>query len=222
MIARIRGSVEQADEQRVTLTPEGAPAISLDVLVPTFTATRLAAQLGTAVQLSTKLVIEAPSQGSIMTPRLIGFLTQDDRAFFELFTTVKGIGPRKALRAMAVSTGTIAAWIADRDAKSLTSLPEIGKRGAETIVAELSGKVDAFVSPASPANSTSALEAKPTPATTHAATALQGNPAQAALALVRLGESNADAERKVKAAIERDPTLQTSSPDAILAAAFTA
>ena len=41
--------------------------------------------------------------------------------------------------------GTIAAAIAEKDIDLLKSLPEIGKRTAETIVAELHGKVDRFV-----------------------------------------------------------------------------
>lgn len=216
MIAGVTGVLESSEEQRVTLTPDGVPGVVLEVMVPTFTALQLGGQLGSSVSLSTKLVIEAPSAGSIMTPRLIGFLSTDDRAFFELFTTVKGIGPRKALRAMAVSTGTIAEWIAHRDAKSLTSLPEIGKRSAETIVAELSGKVDAFIAPSADVS----VELKAPMSTPSGGTGLSGSSEQAVLAMVRLGESQSDAERRVRAAIERDPEIEASSADAILAAAL--
>ena len=219
MIARVRGVVLGVEEQRVTLGLEGS-GIALEVMVPTYTAATLAMSDGEAVELATKLVIEAPSAGSIMTPRLMGFMNADDRAFFELFTTVKGVGPRKALRAMAVRTGQIASWIAARDTKALTGLPEIGKRGAETIVAELSGKVDGFVA----ADPTAAIEAKPATASPAAAAngtaGLDGAAGQAALALVRLGESSGEAERRVKAALARDEALSESGADAILAAAL--
>ena len=44
-----------------------------------------------------------------------------------------------------VSEITAAAAIENKDAKFLVALPEIGKRTAETIIVELSGKVDRFV-----------------------------------------------------------------------------
>src|SRR5690606_1694219 len=62
--------------------------------------------------------------------------------FYGLFTTVKGIGNRKALRAMAMATSQVAGAIEDRDLAMLQSLPEIGRRAAETIVATLRGKVE--------------------------------------------------------------------------------
>ena len=45
---------------------------------------------------------------------------------------------------MTMTTGQIAAAIVDRDVAMLQSLPEIGKRTAETIIAALHDKVDAF------------------------------------------------------------------------------
>jgi hypothetical protein len=48
-------------------------------------------------------------------------------------------------QALALPVAEIAHAIESKDAKFLTELPEIGKRTAETIVAELSGKVKDFV-----------------------------------------------------------------------------
>ena len=106
---------------------------------------RLGARVGEPVTLHTLHYLEAQGQGSSFIPRLIGFTEPTDRAFFELFTTVKGMGNRKALRALALPFGVVATAIADKDHDLLKSLPEIGKRTAETIVAELNGKVDQFV-----------------------------------------------------------------------------
>ena len=80
-----------------------------------------------------------------MIPRLAGFLSVEDRAFFELFTTCKGIGNRKALRAMSLDVGQLAGAISDRDIALLQTLPDIGRRTAETIIATLHGKVDRFL-----------------------------------------------------------------------------
>ena len=43
------------------------------------------------------IILKGQSQGSSFLPRLIGFSSEQDRAFFELFTTVKGIGNRKSI-----------------------------------------------------------------------------------------------------------------------------
>jgi Holliday junction DNA helicase RuvA len=139
-------------------------------------------------------------------PRLIGFATPEDRAFFELFTTVKGIGNRKALRALQLPFGTIAAAIAQRDLDLLKSLPEIGKRTAETIVAELHGKVDQFV------------ELKPMPADGVADSGKSALVRDAVAVLTQLGEPKLIARQLVDRALAADPTLE--SAEVIVAAAF--
>lgn len=144
MITRITGQLESIENHRAYIAPEGG--LVYEVLLPTFAAVRLGGSIGQIVTLHTIHYLEGSSQGSHFVPRLAGFLTPTDRQFFELFTTVKGIGPRKALRALGLETGQVAGAIADRDVKLLQSLPEIGKRMAETIVATLHGKVDTFVS----------------------------------------------------------------------------
>ena len=83
------------------------------------------------------------SHGQV-TPRLIGFVAEADRDFFRVFTTVKGIGVRKALRALVRPMAEVAAAIQAKDPDFLSGLPEVGKRTAERIIAELHGKVDAF------------------------------------------------------------------------------
>ena len=77
--------------------------------------------------------------------RLLGFPRVQDREFFKKFIGVKGIGPRKALKALAEPVVRIASWIEQGDKKALARLPGIGKRAAELIVAELKGKMDAWI-----------------------------------------------------------------------------
>jgi Holliday junction DNA helicase RuvA len=167
MIARITGILEGIEGGSALLrVGEG---ITYQVLVPAYTAARLGASVGQTVSLHTFHFIESQGQGMTMIPRLAGFTTQQDRRFYELFTTVKGIGNKRALRAMALESAQIAGAIADRDLALLQTLPEIGRRTAETIVATLTGKVDGFVaaaaearaaepgSPGTPASSASGL-----------------------------------------------------------------
>lgn len=185
MIHRIEGILEAVLPTSLLLQLPGG--LVLEVLVSTYTAQRLASSIGQPVRLHTLLYLQSDHQGAMLVPHLLGFLSPEDRRFFELFTTCKGIGPRRALRAMSISTQQIAAAIADRDVHLLQSLPDIGKRTAETIIASLSGKVDEFLAPASAASSS---ESPSPPASLPPDRSLAR---QALDVLVQLGENRAQA-----------------------------
>ena len=142
MISRIKGSLIDLESGRAHLK---CGALVYEVLTPAADHGRLAVCIGETVELHTLHILEGNSQGSSFRPRLIGFASASDRAFFELFTTVKGIGARKALRIMEIPPGQIARAVHDRDVSLLTSLPEVGKRTAEAIIVELKEKVEGFL-----------------------------------------------------------------------------
>ncbi len=219
MIARITGTLERLEGSACLIVPEGAPGLAYEVMVPAFAAEAMESQRGGVVVLHTIEVYEGSSQGANLTPRLLGFATESDKRFFQLFITVKGLGARKALKAMAEPVGAIAGAIARRDTKWLQGLPEIGKRLAETIVAELHGKADKYIgveisdSGSRPASS---AEAKPVRETD----ALGEAGLQAVEALVRLGENRAEAVRKVERVLEQRPETADAGAEAVLAAAF--
>ncbi|MFK7962252.1 MAG: Holliday junction branch migration protein RuvA [Phycisphaerales bacterium] len=206
MIHRLEGTLESLDRGRAIVR---CGPIAVEVLVPAGNEPSLSPRVGGAITFHTLAYLEGQGQGSSFIPRLLGFSAASDRAFFELFTTVKGIGNRKALRCLARPVGEIATAIAGRDTALLATLPEIGKRTAETIVAELAGKVDAFAM------------------STDAAAAAAGSPAIAAIPpagedavaiLLQLGEPEAIARRLVARALAADPSLD--APTAIVDAAF--
>lgn len=143
MIARFEGILESISSGSIVIDGEGS--LTYEILVPAYTAARLGGKIGQHVKLHTLYYFESQNQGATMIPRLAGFLSPPEREFFELFTTCKGIGYRKALRAMTLDTAQIAHAVANRDIAMLQSLPEIGRRTAETIVATLHGKVDRFL-----------------------------------------------------------------------------
>ena len=62
------------------------------------------------------------------------------RRILRLLITVSDIGPATAAKAMAIPVAEIAAAIERRDTRVLSSLPGIGKRKAEQMVATLKGK----------------------------------------------------------------------------------
>ncbi|MCA9271722.1 MAG: hypothetical protein KDA31_01620 [Phycisphaerales bacterium] len=211
MIDRLTGRLERVEGSEAIVVPAGG-FLALSVLVPGYLADRLQTQIGRDVTLWTHLILESQNQGASFSPRLMGFGSATERAFFTLFTTVKGVGPRKALRAMAIEPGEIARAIAAHDAKALTQLPEIGKRMAETIVAELDGKVARFVS-------TDDLDQALNEASQRAAGGSLPNEARKAqAALMALGETPADAESMVRRALALEPAPETS--DELIRAAY--
>lgn len=197
MIAKIDGVLEavETDHARVAL-PGG---VTLEVLLPAFTVARLHASVGEQVTLHTILFFESQAQGATILPRLAGFATEADRAFYQLFITCKGIGHRKALRAMTLASERIAGAIAERDIATLQSLPEIGKRTAETICATLHDKVDGFATaPASASGGAGAASAA-------GAAPRGGAMSRAALeVLVQLGESRSEAIAWIDRAMGQD------------------
>lgn len=146
MIARLTGTLVEIQADKAFVDP--GHGMVYDVMLPAFAATRLSVKTGQVVTLHTFQFIESTAQGATMFPRLAGFLTPQDKQFFELFVTCKGIGHKRALRAMILDTNTLASAIADRDAKLIQTMPEVGKKLAETIVVTLRDKVEHFVSAA--------------------------------------------------------------------------
>jgi Holliday junction DNA helicase RuvA len=78
-------------------------------------------------------------------PVLIGFETQGEKEFFQLFITVDAIGPLKAIKALEVPNSYIARAIEEKDVTFLIGLQGIGKRSAEKIIAALNGKTAKFI-----------------------------------------------------------------------------
>lgn len=203
MINRIAGELESVTEDGRALLV--CDHLTYELLTPGADHQRLGTMIGQRVMFHTLHYLENRDQGAAYMPRLIGFASPEDRSFFELFTTVKGIGNRKALRALQLPFPAIASAIAQRDLDLLKSLPEIGKRTAETIVAELHGKVDRYV------------ELKPIDSA-------RSNDDRYALAndavgvLVQLGENRVQARQLVDRALSADGALTTA--EALVAAAF--
>ncbi|GJQ29918.1 MAG: Holliday junction ATP-dependent DNA helicase RuvA [Phycisphaerae bacterium] len=144
MITRITGRLEQIVGHEAEVAQAGGEVVR-QVLVPAYWGASLSGRVGQVITLWTLEYLESPNQGATFTPRMLGFPSAVDRRFFELLTTVKGIGPRKALRALAVEPAEVAGAIRGKDTRALTRLPEIGKRLAETMILELGGKVEAFL-----------------------------------------------------------------------------
>ena len=73
---------------------------------------------------------------------LYGFMTQEEKALFEMLITVAGIGPRTSMLILSgISPGDLKEAIIEGDLRQLTAIPGIGKKSAERIILELKEKI---------------------------------------------------------------------------------
>lgn len=146
MISRLHGRLARMDASGPSVEID-VSGVGYDVLVPLVLWPELQALAGErnlddpaeSPELALHIFYHATANQPV--PVLVGFLRRAERDFFRKFTTVEGIGPAKAVKAMNVSVSTIARAIEQEDRAALTRLPGIGARAADKIIATLRGKV---------------------------------------------------------------------------------
>ena len=141
MITRITGKLVRLGEDMARLE---VGAFEYELYIPEFVRRQLQSLLGSEVTLKTIQYIEGNAQGSRLTPRLIGFLSDAEIEFFDLVCSVDGMGVKKSLRAMVRPVREVAEAIEERNVKELSLLPGIGPAMSERIVAKLRRKMAKF------------------------------------------------------------------------------
>ncbi len=143
MISQITGKVSRLTEETVSLYLNG---MHYDLHIPSglYPKLREAAEKSAEITLHTLYFIEAGDRKNYHYPKLIGFTNMIDKEFFQLFTTVGGLGMKKGLKSLTLPIREIATAIEMRDTATLQRLPGIGGRLADKVVAELSGKMARF------------------------------------------------------------------------------
>lgn len=141
MITKMTGILSRIldDEVRLQVGP-----LEYQVLVPEFVRRNLQDRSGQEITLSITEYLEGnPNQGR-MVPRCVGFGSETELEFFELFCTVDKVGVKKALKALGRPIKEIAEAIQRQDHRWLSTLPGVGAATAEKIVATLRKKVSRF------------------------------------------------------------------------------
>jgi Holliday junction DNA helicase RuvA len=142
MISKLTGKLLTLADETATLCVE---PFEYQVLIPDFTRRHLQPSVGEVVSLHTVHYFEGnPQKGGRMVPRLVGFLSEIEREFFDQICSVDGVGVKKALRAMVRPVQDIAKAIEQQDFKSVSTLPGIGAAMSERIVAKLRRKMGKF------------------------------------------------------------------------------
>ena len=141
MITKITGKLVHLTEEEAILE---IGAMEYEVYVPEFVRRQLQGSIGKSVSLQTIDYIEGNAQSGRLVPRLVGFMNDAERQFFELICSVDGVGVKKALRAMVRPVREVAVAIEEQDIDQLTTLPGVGPAVAERIVAKLRRKMARF------------------------------------------------------------------------------
>jgi len=176
MIARLTGALEEKTPDQLIINVNG---VGYQVFVSLQTFYRLPAlHESVSLQIHTHLREDALL--------LYGFLEEKEKESFLLLKGVSGIGPRLALNILSgIPVDELENALRSSDVARLVAVPGVGKKTAERLVVELREKVGAF-------------------------TGGQGIPgeqvsvsAEAISALVNLGYRHAEAEKVVRAALQR-------------------
>jgi Holliday junction DNA helicase RuvA len=197
MITKLTGVLNRVldEEARIQVGP-----LEYQVLVPEFVRRQIQTQVGREITLHTSEYFDGnPMQGRVV-PRLIGFITEAELEFFELFCTVDKVGTRKAIKALVRPIRDIADAIQRQDAKWLTTLPGVGAATAEQIIATLRRKVTKFALMPSP-------RSEGTPA---AGTMVDSVLEDAYQALLSVGHSPVDARERLDKVLAGGKTFKSA------------
>ena len=193
MIARLEGKLVKLGSDSALVQ---VGAVGYEVMLPSYCLDALSDKIDTDITLCTMEYYEGTPGGGNLIPRMVGFLNSGERDFFTKFISVKGIGIKKGLRSLSIPIATIAAAIENGDDKTLMSLPAVGKRMAQQIIAELKGKLQTFAAGSEPARP-SELRLKPFQA-------------EALEILIAWGEKRTDALELIELASHKNPEVDSA------------
>jgi Holliday junction DNA helicase RuvA len=192
MIGRIEGLlVEIADN--VVLVAVGGVSYELEITQTAMS--RLPARTQ-PVSFYTHFVVREDAQ------LLYGFASRAERDLFRDLIRITGVGPKLALSLISsVSLVDLAASVEARDTSVLTRVPGVGKKTAERLLVELSGKLPAVVA-ADPSDRRGGVHAAAGEAE-RALVALGYRPAEATRMISQFKDERMNTEELVRAALRQ-------------------
>lgn len=193
MIAGVEGQLVKLDSNYCLIK---VGSVTYEVMLPAYCVNALSDKIGSEMKLCTMEYFEGTPGGGSFVPRMVGFLSAGERDFFTKYISVKGIGIKKGLRSLSIPIATIASAIEQGDEKTLMSLPSLGRRMAQHIIAELKGKLKSFATDAEAA-AEGEKKFKPFQAETLEI-------------LIAWGEKRNEAMELIELACERHPDIKTA------------
>ena len=136
MIAYIKGTVQQQNEQGLVLDNNG---IGYIIGMSASTLSRLP-QKGEEAQVYTYMQVKEDDIS------LYGFVNQEELSLFRMLISISGIGPKVGMAVLGImSPEQIMMAIADGDAVAFSRVPGVGKKTAQRITLELQDKINSLM-----------------------------------------------------------------------------
>ena len=194
IIGRLRGTVAALGADSVMIDVNGVGYVAL-------AGSRLLSKL--TVGSDAEVFIETRVTENSIT--LFAFGSDDERAWFVRLQDVPGVAGKSAMAIMdSISASELMDALALGDAATITRAKGVGKKLAERIIGELSGKPP-------PMGRFGKFTADPTGSVAAASELKTGARGEAISALINLGYSQSEAARAVAAASRETPDADTGS-----------
>jgi len=194
MISQVSGTLVTKALDRIEVTTPGG--VTYELAVP-LSAYEALPNVGEPVTLQTHVVVRDDDW------QLFGFPTAFERRLFRRLLGATGVGPALALGMLStLSAERVLQAIQARDVVTLQSVPRVGKKKAQQLILDLADKLGDVQEPGEAPSGVGR----------------DGVSQDAVRALAALGYGPGDAERAVRAAIDRHPATQHRAPDLIRAA----
>ena len=132
MYSFIKGKVDEIGIGKLVIECND---IGYEVTVPERISATL--KVGDIVKIYTYLYVKEDRQ------ELFGFLTSEEKIFFNQLININGVGPKSAIQILGThDLATLRTAIATQDVKTLTQVKGLGKKTAEMIIVNMKGNVD--------------------------------------------------------------------------------
>lgn len=132
MYSFIKGKVDEIGIGKLVIECND---IGYEITVPERIAATL--KVGDIVKIYTYLYVKEDRQ------ELFGFLTNEEKLFFNQLISINGVGPKSAIQILGThDLVTLRTAIATQDVKTLTQVKGLGKKTAEMIIVNMKGNID--------------------------------------------------------------------------------
>ena len=132
MYSFIKGKVDEIEIGKLVIECND---IGYEITVPERIAATL--KVGDIVKIYTYLYVKEDRQ------ELFGFLTNEEKLFFNQLISINGVGPKSAIQILGThDLVTLRTAIATQDVKTLTQVKGLGKKTAEMIIVNMKGNID--------------------------------------------------------------------------------
>lgn len=133
MYAFIKGKIEEKSPQAVVL--ETAGGVGYQIIMPTSSLSMIG-QVGDSAKVYTAFLVREDAQ------ELYGFVSREERSFFQQMIQISGIGPKAAVSILStLSLSDLSLAIVTGDSKAIARAPGIGPKTAQRLILEMQSKV---------------------------------------------------------------------------------